>query len=320
MIGGLPAYEPMLATPWPRPFQDQGWRYEVKWDGVRAIVYGTPDGTRVLSRRGNDATDRYPEIAALRFDRPTVLDGEIVALDSSGRPSFELLQARMNLRSAPRVAEAVGTVPISLAVFDVLHHGDSLIELPWSERRAQLEGLDLPTPCVVSQVVDDCDALWSFVEERELEGMVAKRIDAPYRPGVRSPDWRKVANWSTLRAVVGGFLPGEGGRSSTFASLLVGLHVPGGLRWIGQVGTGFDDRSLQLIRGALDEMTVTECPFVTDEFPRGAVWVQPSLVAAVRYKELTAAGKLRAPVFVGFTDHDPATITWENEVDRPSEG
>ncbi|MBT8198525.1 MAG: non-homologous end-joining DNA ligase [Acidimicrobiia bacterium] len=316
MTPNLPGYEPMLATPWPGTFDDPAWRFEIKWDGVRALVYVDGDDVRVMSRRGNDATARYPEVATLRLEQPVVLDGEIVALDASGRPSFELLQARMNLHGHHRIADAVGTVPVSFVVFDVLHAGGPVVDRPWTERREILEGLALPAPCAVSEVVEGSGPLWQFVDEHDLEGMVAKKTDSTYRPRARSGDWRKIANWKHAKAVVGGYLPGEGGRSDTFASLLLGVHVDAGLRWIGQVGTGFDDRALRLIRGALDEMSVPESPFLPVDLPAGAVWVAPQLVATVRYKELTAAGRLRAPSFKGFTDDVPDEVLWETEFGR----
>ncbi|MBT8212507.1 MAG: non-homologous end-joining DNA ligase [Acidimicrobiia bacterium] len=316
MTGAVPTYQPMLATPWPSPFEDPDWRFEIKWDGVRALVYVDGDDVKVMSRRGNDATSRYPELAGIRLPGPAVLDGEIVALDAGGRPSFELLQARMNLHGHDRIAAAVGQVPVSLVVYDLLHLDEPLIDLPWTERRARLENLDLPAPCAPSEVVADSGPLWEFVQSRDLEGIVAKRAASLYRSGARSPDWRKVANWKHVKAVVGGYLPGEGGRSDSFASLVVGLHTDAGLRWVGQVGTGFDERSLQLIRAALDEMAVDRSPFIPDELPPGAVWVAPQLVAAIRYKEVTSAGRLRAPTFKGFTGDLPADVRWETEFER----
>lgn len=287
------------------------WVYEIKWDGVRTLLFW--DGATVLlrSRRGRDVTATYPELSGFSLPHPVVLDGEIVALDAGGRPSFEMMQRRMNVATA---GPAALEVAITYVVFDVLYADHDLTELPWSERRKRLEDLALPAPCAVSHVVDDPQPLWDFVVERGIEGVVAKRRDAPYTPGVRSSDWRKTTVVRSLRAVVGGFTAGDGGRHGDFGSLLIGLGTPDGLRWIGAVGTGFDHAALGAIRAALDEMRIDDCPFVQEpDLPRGAAWVSPQLVAVVEFKEWTRHGRLRAPSFKGFTDDPVASVTWDSE-------
>ena len=172
----------------------------------------------------------------------------------------------------------------------------------------------MPPPVVIGDAVrGDGPALWEAVRERGMEGIVAKRLDSPYRPGVRSPDWRKIANVPTMRAVVGGFTPGEGGRSRTFGSLLLGLWRGDDLRWIGSVGTGFGDSELIAIRSALDKMTRPVAPFAADPDLPPATWVEPVLVASVGYREWTTAGRLRHPRFRGFTDDPAQTLTREAE-------
>jgi bifunctional non-homologous end joining protein LigD len=314
----VPRYEPMLATPWPRRFADPAWAHEVKWDGVRCLLRWDGVQHDLVSRTGKDMTARYPELAGFRAARPCVLDGELVATEASGRPSFGLLQSRMNLKGAPSAA-AAAAAPVTLVVFDVLYDGVEVIAEPWWERRRRLEVMDLAAPLVRSEVAeDDPEGLWGFVTSRDLEGIVSKRMDAPYRPGIRSQDWRKIVNVHRVRAVVGGYLPGTGGRSGTFGSLLVGLTDGEALRWIGAVGTGFDDAALRAIRGALDEMVASRSPFHPDpDLPGEAVWVAPSLVAVVEFREWTAAHRLRAPSFKGFSDDDPATVTWEREGPAP---
>ncbi len=305
----------MTATAWPRPFSDPGWSFEPKMDGVRVVLHWDGDRVELRTRRGRDATRTYPELAAFRHDRPCVLDGEVVALDDSGRPSFELLQQRMNVLDAGRVARKREEVPISYAVFDLLHDGAPLVDLPIEERRGRLAAFELPPPLVRTEVVAaDGLALWHFVVERDLEGMVAKRNGSVYRPGDRSGDWRKVANRHLLRAVVGGYTAGDGGRAATFGSLLIGLWAGGGLRWIGAVGSGFDDAALGDVRTALDAMARDECPFLERPDVAGELrWVEPQLVAAVEYKEFTSAGRLRAPVFKGFTADPVDAVTWDAE-------
>lgn len=297
----------MLATPWESPFADDEWIFELKWDGIRCLLSSDDDGVHLRSRAGNDMTLRYPELAGEHFPANVVLDGEIVVLDDAGRPSFELLQGRTH--ALPGEA---ASLPISYVVFDVLHCGDSLTEVPLEGRFRRLADLDLPAGCVIPDRFEaDPGPLWAFVISRGLEGIVAKRRGSRYSPGVRSPHWRKIGNFLQTRAVVGGFTPGTGGRAASFGALLLGLWTDDGMRWIGSVGSGFDDEALRAIRSALDEMTIADCPFAEDpELPQAVTWVDPQLVAVVRFKQWTRAGRLRAPSFKGFSDHSPRSATW----------
>lgn len=272
---------------------------------------------QIRSRAGNDLADRYPELLDVRLPPDTVLDGEIVALDEAGHPSFQRLQGRM---SRGHVGGSVDPEPITYVVFDLLHRGESLVGLPIEERIAQLAELKLPVPIVMGdRFQGDFKAIWDFVVHHDLEGIVAKRSGSRYQVGKRSPDWRKIGHFKQLRAVVGGFTAGIGARASTFGSLLLGLWTGAGLQWIGAVGSGFDDASLNAIRAALGEMTVTESPFHTDpDIPQGSTWVRPQLVAMVRYKQWTAAGRVRAPSFQGFTDSPVEAVTLEAEGPHPS--
>ena len=300
----LPSYQPMMATRWPAAFSDPEWGFEVKWDGVRAIAAWDGATLDVRSRTGRPIHAVYPELDRLDGIEPCILDGEIVAFDADGRPSFGLLQQRTAL-----------DVPISFMAFDVLHLGRPLLDEPWTARSEQLGRLELPPPFVVPEpVIAEGEALWSGIVEQSLEGMVAKRRDSTYRPGLRSANWRKVARVDQVRAVVGGFLPGEGARASTFGSLLLGLVDGNHLRYIGSVGTGFSGSMLGAISAALDELGADEPAFSPGaELPIGARFVEPSLVALVEFKEWTRAGKLRAPSFKGFTDDDWSAATWASE-------
>lgn len=297
------------------PFIDDDWAFEIKWDGIRALLYYDGETTRLVSRSGKDITERYPELAGFEADIPLVLDGEIVALDADGRPSFGRLQQRMNLTSEAAVEDAMSSIPVNYAIFDVLFAGGDITRSPFEERRSVLDGLGVSAPFVRSELVEsDPTHLWEFVLQRGLEGIVAKRLDSPYRSGGRSADWRKITVARRVRAVVGGFTEGDGGRSGSFGALLLGLWTDGGLRWIGSVGSGFDDWSLQAIRAALDQMRMENSPFLPgDDLPRKAVWVYPQLVVLVEFREWTAVGRLRAPVFKGFTDDPHGEITWAAE-------
>lgn len=311
----------MLASSWPAPFDDPAWVFELKWDGVRCLLSRDEGGITLVSRAGNDMTRRYPELSAIDIPSGVVLDGEIVAFDPSGRPSFELLQGRMGTGQA---TGRMPSVPISFVVFDILHRQRSTIELPLEARQQSLDNLELPAPLIVAdRYFGEARPMWEFVQENKLEGLVAKRLGSRYTPGLRSPDWRKISNFVQLRAVVGGFTPGTGGRADTLGSLLLGLWDGDRLRWIGAVGTGFDDKSLRAIRDALDQMRVAEPPFHFDQgLPSGAIWVEPRLVAVARFKQWTRSGKVRAPSFVGFSDDPVATVTWEAEgpEDSPDSG
>lgn len=290
----------MLATPWPKIFDDPDWWFEIKWDGYRCIARGAEDGNRLQSRRGLDLAGRFPEIAALDLPPGWVLDGEVVAFDDSGRPDFSLLQA--------------GHPTIYIA-FDLLAGPDGpLIQLPVEERWSLLEALALPKGVVVdSPTRGDGGALYSAVESRGLEGVVAKRAGSRYWPGRRSPDWRKVSARHRMRAMVGGWLPGDGGRRSTFGSLLVGLWDGDRLRWVGAVGSGFDDATLRELSEALIMIERPSPPFSAVEgIPRGARWVEPLICVEVEYKEWTRDLRLRAPVFKGL-EVGGAPARWEDE-------
>ena len=300
------------------------WAYEFKWDGVRALVEVEPDGgVRLFARSGNEITAAYPELAglgeALAEHAPCVLDGEVVALDDEGRPSFEALQPRMHLRDPGRVARAATQRPVVLMLFDVLElDGRPLVDLPYTTRRERLEALELRTARWQTPPSHrgDAERLLQAARDNRLEGMVAKRLRSPYRPGTRSDDWRKLRLYRREPFVVGGYLSGEGGRSSTFGSLLVGYHdADGDLRYAGSVGSGFTDDALAAFQQALDSIVVDASPFA-DEVPvaRGkhATFVEPRLVIEVQFSEWTRSGTLRPPSYKALrSDLAPAEVVHE---------
>ena len=298
----------MLATAWPEPFSEPGWHFEPKWDGIRGIL--TWDGTVVdlRTRTDTEVAARYPELTPDPRLEPCVLDGEVVVL-AEGKASFERLQQRAALTPT-----GLRDHPVSFVAFDLLHLGTrSLVVAPIEERHRLLEGLGLADSFVVVDPVADGAALWEVVVARDLEGMVAKRAGSPYRPGVRSTDWRKVAHLHTVKAVVGGYTRGEGGRSASFGALVLGLWVGSRLRWIGNVGTGFSDRAVDAIRAALDAMPRSDTPFHPEPEMPAMSPVEPVLVAAVGYRNWTTAGRIRHPRFKGFTDDVAEALTWEAE-------
>ncbi|MFF1459844.1 ATP-dependent DNA ligase [Streptomyces sp. NPDC058330] len=301
----LPRFAPMLATPGPLPSTavDDQWAYEVKQDGQRALVYLPGDGSMELrARSGTVITAAYPDLAGLGAafgGVPAVLDGEIVALDSQGRSDFERLQSRMGLSGSPaKAARAAERVPAQLVLFDALFLRDaSLVSLGYRERRAALEGLGLDGPrwSTPSVVVGHGRQALDMTREAGLEGVLAKRLNSVYEPGVRSRSWIKIRHALTADVVVGGWVPGRGRLGGLPGALLVGERHEGGLRYAGSVGTGWSDAERHRLAELLRVAAIDTCPF--DVAPRvaGARWVLPRLVGEVRYSTRTRAGRLRQP-------------------------
>ncbi len=271
-----------------------GWAYEYKWDGVRGVVYVQGDDVRILSRNERDVTAAYPDIAATVRGRGTmILDGEIVAPDAHGRPSFARLQRRMNVHE-PSPSLISGT-PLHYNVFDLLGlDGKALLTAPYTERRARLESL-AGFQLTPSFVADTPDAVVAESRRLGLEGVVAKRLDAPYSPGRRSPDWIKAPFIRTQEVVIVGFKEGEGRRAGTIGALLVALYRGGKLSFAGGVGTGFTDAALHALQTQLTPL-ITPNP-AADDVPRrdarGAIWVEPTVVGEVEYRSFTEDGRLR---------------------------
>lgn len=322
----LPPLEPMMATLVDRAFDDERWLFEPKWDGVRALATCI-DQTVLLSRNLRDISASYPELAKLHeqcVSLEAVLDGEIVAL-SEGRPSFEKLQSRINLGDPREIDRATKQIPVSYVAFDLLYlDGRSLLGEPLEDRKDLLQELVVPTDHVqVSPVVpaEGC-ALFDVAKRQRLEGIVAKKLGSPYRPGRRSKEWLKVKTIYEADVVIGGWSRGEGSRSSAFGSLLVGAYDGDGLRFIGSVGTGFTDKTLSELLGAMKARETNENPFDSD--PRkdrsrwgkpikDPHWVRPELVGRIEFRELTSAGRLRAPSFKGLrNDKDPRDCLFED--------
>jgi bifunctional non-homologous end joining protein LigD len=281
------------------------WSHEVKWDGYRVMVEPAPDrpgsgaAMRLLSRTGQDLTARFPTLAALQavVADGTVLDGEVVSL-LGGRPDFAALAG----------GDPAGTVRV--VVFDVpVLGGTDVCREPLQARRQMLQTLDLPPCAVRSEVFDDGRALLHATAEQGMEGVVAKRLASPYRPGVRSPDWRKHAHRRHRTVLVGGWRPAEG-RSDQAASLLVGApDTAGDLRFLGRAGSGIGAALAGRLAETLTRAARDTSPFA-DTVPapdrRGARWCEPSLVIEVAYRERTGSGRLRHPVVLGVReDHDP---------------
>lgn len=295
----------MLAVAGPLP-PDDGHTFEAKWDGVRALARWDGEGLALTTRNGRDVTTAYPELAGLGVAlgaTPTLLDGELVALDERGLPSFQRLQGRMHVADGRAAARLVATVPVTYLAFDLLHLGDrSLLGEPWHARREALEdvGVAGPSWATPPSFAGEGAATLEAMRQQGMEGVVAKRTDSAYLPGVRSAAWTKVVLASREEFVVGGWLPGEGRRSGGIGALLLGTPTPGRrLRFVGGVGTGFTDAELARLRAALTPMVVDESPFDEPLPRRDAVFVTPTLVVDVEYRERTSAGILRHPSYKG---------------------
>ncbi len=311
--------KPMLARLGDLPAGDDRWAYEIKWDGVRAIGYAEGGRIRLESRNGRDITPRYPELLGLGralASHEAILDGEVVAFDEGGRPSFQKLQGRMHLTSEHAVRRLAASDPVAYLIFDLLWlDGHSLMDLPYLERRERLVELGLnadrwQTP---AHHVGDGGALLKASRAQGLEGIIAKRTDYPYTPGRRSPAWVKVKNKRRTDVVIGGWLPGEGRRAERFGALVVGFYDEDGLRYAGRVGTGFNEAELARLQGILASLEHSTSPFVGRQPPRETHFVEPALVAAVDYGEWTQSRTLRHPVYQGLRDDiDPATVRFED--------
>ncbi|MBN1528724.1 MAG: non-homologous end-joining DNA ligase [Thermoleophilaceae bacterium] len=307
-----PAYEPMperlqpmLARLGRLPRDEAGYGFEVKWDGVRALAYSDHGHWRLEGRNGTDFTPRYPELRELSRSlgaRRLVLDGEVVALGDDGRPSFERMQQRMHLASDSAVRRRMKDLPVTYIVFDVLYlDGHSTLPLGYEDRRAVLESLELDGPSWRTPAYHRGEgaALLEATRRMGVEGVVAKRLDSPYEPGRRSSGWIKVKNVHTQDVAIGGWTPGEGGRSKSLGALAVGVMEDGRLVYAGKVGTGFTETTLTTLMRDLEPLRRPDSPFEGRQPPKGTIFVEPRLVAEAEYREWTRTGTLRAPSFKG---------------------
>ena len=303
--------KPMLARAGSLPVRDAGWAFEVKWDGVRALAYSEPGRLRLESRNGNDITASYPELRPLNralSSHHAILDGEIVAFDEHGRPSFGRLQSRMHVSSDSAARRRSKEVPVAYVIFDLLWlDGHPLLALPYGERRARLAELGLEGPAwrTPEHVVGNGAAMLEASLRNGLEGVVAKKLDSLYEPGRRSPCWLKVKNVRREDVVVGGWVPGTGKRTDRIGALLVGVEQDGALRYAGRVGTGFTEAELDRLSEVLQRRADSPFAAGTAKPPRGSVFVEPTRVAEVEFTEWTSDGMLRHPSYKGLREEAP---------------
>jgi len=296
---------------------DDAW-VEIKWDGIRAIGMWDGERLRLVARSGADITHRYPELTSggVRLGpEPAIVDGELVALTADGRPSFPLLQKRMNLERAGEIIREARRTPVRYYLYDALRVGDrDLAALPLRDRRRVLEHLAGGASVLVPPRFDDVDAALAASDELRLEGIVVKDPRSPYRPG-RSERWLKVKHTRAQEVVIAGIRPGRGERRDTFASLLLGIPGPDGLQYAGRVGTGFTEAALRTLRDRLLPLRVDDNPLVgVPAADAGdAMWLRPELVGEVEYGEFTPGGILRHARWRGLRpDKSPADVHRED--------
>ena len=331
MAGKLPHLVPMLAKPTPRlPNDTSGYACEVKWDGIRAIANIEDGKLQLLSRNGFDITFRYPELYALSQARGTssfILDGEIVAFQEDGRPSFGLLQRRMNLDKSALIQQAAQTIPVTYVIFDLLHlDKQSLIEHSYEKRRRLLSELKLAdqawtTPAYRTKQIAE------FLEASRklgLEGILIKRLNSPYQPGKRSDAWLKVKNFHRQEFIIAGWTAGAGNQAGAIGALLLGYYdvtpevanravVQQRLLYAGSCGTGFTRGMLQKLTELLQPLVIPDCPFSVVPKKAEAFFTQPILIGEFSFAEWTSAKTLRHPSFLGLRDDkDPRYVVQEN--------
>jgi bifunctional non-homologous end joining protein LigD len=309
----IPQVVPMAAVTGALPANEDAFAFEVKWDGVRVLTY-IDDGTlRMESRNLKDITPRYPELHGLAdvlAGRQVLLDGEVVAFDESGRPSFGVLQSRMHVGNPIEVRRLMETTPVVYMLFDVLWlDGASTMALPFRDRRALLDDMELAgagwqTP---ASHVGEGAALSEASRSQGLEGIVAKKLDSIYEPGKRTRQWIKIKNQRNQELVVGGWMEGEGNREGRIGALLVGYYDDDReLRFAGKVGTGFTDATLRDLARRFEPLARDTNPF-DDHIPyRKAHFLDPVLVAQVEFLEWTHNHTLRAPSYKGLRDDKAA--------------
>jgi bifunctional non-homologous end joining protein LigD len=301
--------KPMLALAGELPKKDEGWAYEFKWDGVRALVYVDGGRVRAFTRNDKSLLSTFPELRDIGLhlgSRSAILDGEIVALDKDNRPNFSTLSKRLHVTSKTVIEKLRSTIPASFFAFDLLYlDGQSIMDLSYDNRREALESLKLQgetfaTPPSITNTT--CSKVMAISRERGLEGVVIKRRSSRYAPGLRSGEWIKVKNFFTQEVVIGGWTEGKGERNGSLGALLLGIPSDEGLEYVGKVGTGFTAATRQDLLRRLKPLARKSTPFAAP-LSRAetalAHFVRPVIVGEVQFAEWTNDANLRQPSWRG---------------------
>ncbi len=314
--------EPMLAEIGSAPFNHPDWMWEPKLDGYRVLVFIEGKEVRLRSRRGLDLAPSFPRLTEELGQQAAggmILDGEIVAFDPSGRPSFNALQNRVQAKTAAELKAAEQNVPVVYYGFDLPYFaGVDLRKSPYRDRRRYLSQCLLPTPRVqLVHASEDGVALHEAALASGFEGVVGKRKDSRYESGRRSAQWLKIKPTRSADFVVGGYTRGKGSRAA-LGALLVGYWDKGKLRFASHVGTGFDERTLKQLQTKLEPLERDTCPFAEKpDLPNPTTWVEPKVVVEVKFHSWTEDGHLRAPVYIRMRDDLKARDVKARDVRRP---
>ena len=318
-----PRFLPMLAGGNGIPPNASAYLLEPKLDGVRVMAYVDPGGVLLTNRKGGDITSHYPEVgglAAVLASQRAVLDGEVVAFNERGQSSFQRLQRRMHVIQPS--ARLMADTPVVFVAFDVLWlDGEDLTDRPQTERRRILDSLGVKGRAWQTAPVLDAspDELLEACRQLGLEGFMAKKRDAPYRPGQRSPAWWKVKCVKRREFVVGGWSTGSGSRENSIGSLALGAYDTADestqrLYYVGQAGSGLNEEMLRQLQALFAQIPAESSPFVNKP-PLKLHYVRPLLVAEIAYSEVTEGGTLRQPSIKGLrTDLIATEVTWDDEI------
>jgi len=309
----------MLAESAEAPFSSKDWIFEVKWDGIRAISYVNAE-LSIRSRNDKELCQNFPELSELKkLTHDAVLDGEIIVM-KEGKPDFEAVLERGKASSQVNIEYEAQTSPATYIVFDMLEKNSKpLINLPITERKELLkQNVNEGKHVILSAYVEeDGKNYYRVALEKGLEGVMAKRKESVYAPGIRSNSWLKIKQLRTCDCVIFGYTVGEGSRRYTFGALILGLYQKGKPVFVGKVGTGFSQSDLGLLIDAFRKLETLQVTLESVDVPETIVWVKPELVCEVAYQSVTRDGKLRMPRFHSLKpDKGPEECTFDQLIQR----
>jgi len=294
-------YQPMLAQPVEKAFTSKDWIFEIKWDGIRAISY-VNDQLNVRSRNDKELIYNFPELEELKtLAKNVVLDGEIVVM-REGKADFQTLLERANATNPRDIEDMATRFPATYVVFDILENGGvSLIDLPLTERKKTLRDRVKEGKHVVFSLFaeEEGEAYYEAALKKGIEGIIAKKKDSPYQPGVRSGNWLKIKKITSCDCVIFGYTKGEGAREDSFGALILGLYDGNKAVYVGKVGTGFSEDTMKQLLETFKPLEAREKTLEEVDVPQQITWLKPELVCEVGYQTVTRDGKLRMARFRG---------------------